>query len=101
MILSWKILSTYWNFFDGVVKTALLVSMEPYFNFLDNMCFSYRLRKFHEKKVRLYVGNFSSGLPKLFSMFHRNILKKNAYSQKTMSLFNSFWKSAKSLAFRQ
>ena len=99
--MSWKILATFWNFFGGVVKTVLLVSMEPCFNFLENMCFSYRLRTFHEKKVRLYVGNFPSGLAKLFSNFHRNTSKKSVFQQKIMSLFNSFGKLANSMAFLQ
>ena len=40
-------------------------------------------------------------MPKLLSMFHRNVSKKSAFPQKIMSLFNSFGKSANSLAFCQ
>ena len=81
-----------WNFFGGFVKTAFLVSMETFFNFLRIWCFSYRVRTLSEKHSVL-SRKISAGLPKLLSMFHRNISKKSAFPQKIMSLLISFGKS--------
>ena len=71
------------------------------FQLFEKLVFFISPSDVRREKFRLYVGKFSSGLPKLLSMFHRNNSKKSAFPQKSMSLFNSFKKSANPLASRQ
>ena len=71
------------------------------FQFFEKLVFFISPSDVRREKIRLYVGKFASGLPKLLSMLHRNISKRSALPRKIMSLFNSFTKSTISLAFRK
>ena len=62
--------------FRGCCQNCSLGVHGTIFNFLENMCFSYRLRTFHEKKVRLYVGNFSSDWQNCFPFFTETFGRK-------------------------
>ena len=90
--------------FSEVLSKLLKFSLGVHgtiFQLFEKLLFFISPSDVRREKFRLYVGKFSSGLPKLLSMFHWNNSKKSAFPQKSMSLFNSFGKSATSLASRQ
>ena len=71
-----KKIATCWNFFGGVVKTALLLSVERFFNFLKTLCFSYRLLTFGEKKFGLMSEKNRRGCQNCFPCFTETIRRK-------------------------
>ena len=86
MILNWKKLATCWNFFGGFVKTALFVSMQPFFKVLKNLCFSYRLRTFDDKKFGFMSEKFRRGCQNCFPCFTENFRRK-VLSRKKLWVF--------------
>ena len=81
-----------WNFFGGFVKTAFLVSMETFFNFLRIWCYSYRVRTLSEKHSALSRKNFSGVAKTSFHVSQKHFEEK-CFPAKKMSLFISFGKS--------
>ena len=86
MILSWKFLTECRKFFGGFVKTAFLVPMGTVFNFLNNLCFSYHLRTFGEKKFGFMSENFIWGCQNCFPCFTVTFRRK-VFSRKKLWIF--------------
>ena len=98
MILSRKFLTECRKFFGGFVKTAFLVSMGTFFNFLKNLCFSYHFRTFDEKKFGFMSENFSRGCQNGFPFFTETFRRK-VLSRKNKWVFLSVSENHKIFGF--
>ena len=103
------IISWFWveNFWPNVENFLVVLSKQHSWCPWEHFLIYWKTCVFHitfgrtTRKNSALCRKFYSGLPKLLSMFHRNISKKSAFPQKIMNLFNNFGKLANSLAFRQ
>ena len=88
MILSWNFLTKCWNFFGGVVKTALLTSMGKYFQLFEKLCFSYRIRTFDRKKAGFMSEKFHRCCQNCFPCFTETFRRK-VLSRKKLWVFST------------